>query len=173
MPLCLASTLALLATLFVRPLQSMIWFATPSALHGDGAGTRSDPWSLAYALSTRSALGAGDTLFLAGGVYEHGVGRRLHCKLATGALAQPIVIRSMPGAWATIDGGAPPAADAGADDGAPSLRISCAHTVWQDLAVTNSNAARLAPTLRKNSCVLWRGCVARRARPHTRTHAGA
>ena len=156
----LVATLSLLLVLglLVQPFAAMIWFAAPDVTRHDGSGTSGDPWSLAFALSSRSALSAGDTLFLAGGVYAYGVGRRLHCKLANGDPQRPVVIRSLPGAWATIDGGindAPRAADelaqraAAVVDESPALRIGCAHTVWQDLAVTNSDATPAA--MRKNS----------------------
>lgn len=139
----------------------MIWYGAAnvrSAKFG-GSGTASDPWSLSFALSTRSSLNAGDTLLLSGGVYyaDQKLGR-LICKLSGGELSAPITIRSVPGEWATIDGGlrsanASTIGDvASSSDESPSLRISCPHTVWQDLSITNSDSARLAtPSLRKNS----------------------
>lgn len=146
----------------------MIWYSAANVrTKFGGSGTISDPWSLAFALSSRSSLNAGDTLFLGGGVYhaEQKLGR-LICKLSGGQLGAPITIRSAPGEWATIDGGvrrsnsSAAATDvAGVDSESPALRISCPHTVWQDLSITNSDSRHAKPSIRKNSTQLFRASI--------------
>jgi hypothetical protein len=101
------------------PTNARDWFAKP-----DGAGdcTVNKPCSLATAISDKSPVRPGDTLWLRGGGYKG----PLIAKLA-GAEGKPVTVRQYPGERATIDG---------------NLRIEGAWTVWRDFEVTNSSPNR-------------------------------
>lgn len=74
-------------------------YVSPSG--GTGAGTITDPWSLAYALSGAGGrVLPGDTIWLRGGNY---VGNTFTSTL-TGAAGKPITVRQYPGERATILG---------------------------------------------------------------------
>ncbi|MFI5120034.1 MAG: right-handed parallel beta-helix repeat-containing protein, partial [Thermoanaerobaculia bacterium] len=68
-----------------------------------GTGTFTNPWALQTALAQPAAVHAGDTIWLRGGTY---VGR--FSSYMQGAAGQPIVVRSLTGEWARIDGGPGP-----------------------------------------------------------------
>jgi len=75
----------------------------------DAAGTRDAPWDIASALVSKyQKIEPGATLWLAAGVYKHpdrtSAGRGYMVRL-TGAEGSPIVVRPVPGARVTIDGG--------------------------------------------------------------------
>jgi hypothetical protein len=73
------------------------YFAAPRGREA-GSGTRFDPWDLRTALSEKSPLGPGDTLWLLGGVYRGQFTSRLQ-----GSAGRPITIRPASGQRAIID----------------------------------------------------------------------
>lgn len=89
-------------TLFaVAPLSASVteWFASPDG-SASGAGTFDDPWDIRTAFKSTD-ISPGDTLSLRGGVYTYGPAV-LDCTLIS-TPDNPIIIRSFPGEWATID----------------------------------------------------------------------
>jgi hypothetical protein len=64
-----------------------------------GDGSRTVPWDLATALAHPSALTAGATLYLRGGIYD----RVNTISRLTGTPDAPITVRSYPGEWAVLD----------------------------------------------------------------------
>lgn len=91
-------TLILLAALNIRS-SSRQYFVSPFG-SSSADGTRAQPWDLQTALNGASGvIAAGDTINLMGGTYV-GI---FSCTLI-GTEANPILIRSNPGAWARIDG---------------------------------------------------------------------
>jgi hypothetical protein len=141
---------------------SMKWYASTTSKIS-ATGTETDPWSLAFAVSSKSAIGAGDTLYLLPGVYAGS----LTCKLGAGELGRPVTVRSLNmSSVATIDAGLSALSGVRgrknkdkqrrASPASPSLRISCPYTVWRDLTVTNSDTRAFDTSLRKNSAFeIW------------------
>ncbi|MEW6511415.1 MAG: hypothetical protein AB1428_10690 [Bacteroidota bacterium] len=70
------------------------------APHGTaaGKGSKSHPWSLAYALGHPAALKPGDTLWLHGGTYEG-----VFTSTLRGAPGKPIIVKQYPGERAVLD----------------------------------------------------------------------
>ena len=83
------------------------WFvSTDGTAGGDGSVGR--PWDIGSALGGRKEIGAGDTVWIGGGVYKF-ADRKLGAagfgvKLA-GVKGKPIVVRGALGKRVTIDGG--------------------------------------------------------------------
>jgi hypothetical protein len=94
----------------------------------DGDGSSAKPWDLPTALKPPAAVKPGDTVWLHGGVYAGGFVSKLQ-----GSDAAPVVVRSYPGEWATLDGR--PATDA-------TLQIYKGNVVFRDLEVTNTEPNR-------------------------------
>src|SRR4051812_23096410 len=76
-------------------LNAKDWYAAPDAA-GDGNGSKTNPWTLQAALSQKAVMRPGDTLYLRSGSYAG-------CFVST---LNNITIRSYPGEWAVIQGGA-------------------------------------------------------------------
>jgi hypothetical protein len=123
------------------------WYVTPKdGLNTDtGDGSQENPWDLFTAVQQSNRVHAGDTIWLAGGTYQHSYldggdlnhrningTRTLHgmpTKLVpalNGAAGNPIVIRALPGARATLNGYIDLASS-----------TSCSYIRWQDLEVCN------------------------------------
>jgi hypothetical protein len=83
-----------------RLLQPAEFYAAP---HGtpDGDGSYAHPWDLATALAGPPELQPGDTLWLRGGSYPGPFTSEL-----VGEPDAPIIVRALPGARVTLDGGA-------------------------------------------------------------------
>ena len=93
-----------------------------------GDGSLASPWDLKTALLQPSAVKAGDTIYVHGGVYGGGWVGKL-----SGADGAPITLRSYPGEWAVLDG-------AGSTE--PTLQIYKQWAVYRDLEITNTTADR-------------------------------
>jgi hypothetical protein len=88
------------------------YFVSPSgSANGDGSSAR--PWSLPVALSQPGTVGAGDTIWLQGGVYDNGripgvggspLDNDSYVSDLTGAPDNPITVSAVPGERVTIDG---------------------------------------------------------------------
>lgn len=83
---------------YQRP-QPAAYYAAPYGLPG-GDGSYDHPWDLATALSQPPSLQPGDTVWLLAGHYAGPFTSNL-----VGDPATPIIVRAMPGARATLDGG--------------------------------------------------------------------
>lgn len=81
--------------------QAAEWFAAPDAT-ATGNGTSNLPWPLRIALTNRTRIQPGDTLYLRGGRY---IGPRFQSSLS-GTSNNYVTIRSAPREWATITDGA-------------------------------------------------------------------
>jgi hypothetical protein len=77
------------------------FYAAPVA-SPNGDGSMHNPWSLQVALAHPREVNPGDTIWLWGGVY-----RGRYVSKLTGMPDAPIVVRSFPGEWVTLDGNAP------------------------------------------------------------------
>ncbi len=95
----------------------------------DGAGTIADPWDLATALSGKTAVAPGDTIWLRGGTYGRG-GATVFVSNLTGVRGRPIFVRQYPGERATVDGG---------------IHAAGAHTWFWGFEITNSSPERSGP----------------------------
>jgi lipopolysaccharide/colanic/teichoic acid biosynthesis glycosyltransferase len=109
-----------------RPIQPR--FASPTGTP-HAAATLAEPLDLATALSRRTLVQPGETLWLRGGRYRGPFVSHL-----TGTLDAPIEVRSYPGERAVIDGAAAPAAAA--------LTVNGSDTLYRDFEVTNTDTAR-------------------------------
>jgi hypothetical protein len=131
-PVALAAAVivAVLSAIAAVSASSQDHYAAPGGRAG-AAGSADDPWDLATALSgAEGAIAAGDTVWLAAGVYSGAFTSSL-----PGTSDAPIVVRALPGARATLDG-------AGFSD--PVLTVKGAWTTFQDLEITNSDPSRPA-----------------------------
>lgn len=81
--------------------QGRDFFAAPGG-RASGAGTESDPWDLASAVTT-ATIGPGDTLWLLGGAYGNGASP-IDVRFA-GEAGRPVVIRGRGRERVVIDGG--------------------------------------------------------------------
>lgn len=91
--------LVLFLSLLPNSLQAGRFVVSPSGTQA-GTGTVTKPWNLQMALNQPSAVRAGDTLMLRGGLYTGTFVSRLN-----GTSSNPIVVRAYPNEWPTIDGG--------------------------------------------------------------------
>jgi len=107
-------------------------FAAPNG-KATNSGTEAAPLDLATALSERSPVKPGQTLWLRGGLYElpgaklTGTEDSPFQSQLTGTAQAPITVRSYPGERATVDGG---------------IRIDGAWTTYRDFEITNTNPDR-------------------------------
>jgi len=108
------------------------FFASPTG-RAAAIGTRDDPLDLRAALSERSPLRPGDTLWLLGGTYRGNFESRL-----AGAPAAPVIVRQFPGERATLDANT-------ADRRSPGLRVLGADVWYWGFEVTDSSAGRRSP----------------------------
>lgn len=93
--------------LAAAPAEPAEWYAGPRPGPG-GYGTQASPWDLESALAGRRLVAPGDTLWVLAGTYRYidrVVGRVGFPVELAGRKDRPIVIRALPGARATIDGG--------------------------------------------------------------------
>jgi hypothetical protein len=91
----------------VAPAVAAEWYAGPRPGPG-GYGTRTDPWDLESTLAGRRLVAPGDTLWVLPGTYRYidrTVGAVGFPVELAGRKDRPIVVRALPGARATIDGG--------------------------------------------------------------------
>ncbi len=96
-------------------------------------GSKERPIDLLTAISSRSPVRPGMTIWLRGGVYRHpgakltGTEEPALISVLTGNSSSPITVRQYPGERATIDGG---------------LRVEGAWTIYRDFEITNSSTDR-------------------------------
>jgi hypothetical protein len=103
-------------------------FAAPDA-RGGGDGSREAPYTLAEALAQPRNVRPGDTIWLLGGVY-----RGTFTSALKGTPDAPIVVRALPGARATLDGGD--------SNGKAILTVGGAHAWYQGFEVMSSDPKR-------------------------------
>lgn len=103
------------------PAGREFFVSAAAARGGDGSAER--PWDLATALASPAAVRAGDTIWLAAGVYRGTFVSRL-----TGSRDRPVVVRGRPGRVA-LDGD-------GAHD--PVLTVEGGFTLFRDFEIFNS-----------------------------------
>ncbi len=101
------------------------FYAAPNG-RSQAAGTIADPWDLATALSSSTAVHPGDLIWLRGGTYGSGGATTFTAKL-TGTRTRPIIIRQYPGERGVIDG---------------SLVLEGGHTWVWGFEIMNSSAER-------------------------------
>jgi len=106
-------------------------YASPNGLSTND-GTRAQPVDLATALSSRSPVGPGRTVWLLGGTYRAGVTSQL-----VGRADAPIVVRPAPGERVVLDGANPEAIGRGV-----VLTVLGAHTWFWGFEVTFSSDTR-------------------------------
>jgi len=125
--------LLLAGGLFAARAQALEFFASPTG-SSSGDGSISRPWDLVTAFKQPSALKAGDTLWLRGGVYQGA-----YVSYLTGASGSPIVVRQYPGERATLDG-----VNAG---GHTILQVSGAYTWYWGFEIMSSNTNRTSSSV--------------------------
>ncbi len=109
-----------------RP-RSAQYYAAPYGLPGND-GSFAHPWDLATALAQPAVVQPGDTIWLLAGHYDGPFTSYL-----TGDPAAPIIVRAMPGARVTLDGGTAYAS---------TLEVDGAYTWYWGFEVTRSDPDR-------------------------------
>lgn len=100
---CVRAVIWLTASAFPAVCVGAAWYVSPQG-RADNSGSAQAPWDIASALGGRQEISPGDTVFLQPGTYGRGPKADYEVRLV-GTAEQPIHVRSMPGARATIDGG--------------------------------------------------------------------
>jgi hypothetical protein len=78
------------------------WYVTTTGSSG-GDGSASHPWDLATALSGRSRVKPGDTIWVRAGRYGAGQANSVVYSTLVGTASAPIIVRAYPGERVTID----------------------------------------------------------------------
>lgn len=102
-----------------------------------GDGSAQSPWDLATALAQPEIVTPGATIWLHDGMYLGPFSSSL-----TGEAANPITVRGYPGERAVLDSVSTPSAEA--------LTVNGAHSIFQDLEVTNSFITRVITSTGSN-----------------------
>ncbi len=113
-------------------------YAAPGGWSG-GEGTQEQPFDLGTALSAKSPVRPGGTVWLRGGTYRGSFTNGL-----TGTAEAPITVRPIPGEAVVLDG---------ATSAEPVLIVNGAWTVFRDFEVTNSDPRRLNPKVNRGGGV--------------------
>src|SRR5690606_16073256 len=82
------------------------WFAAPRG-QPSNPGTRESPWDIESALTNRTKIRAGDTLWLRGGTYRHpnrSAGSKGYVVNLQGKAGKPVTVRAYGSERVTIDG---------------------------------------------------------------------
>src|SRR6185295_10822827 len=143
-----ASIAACLLLLLASPVTGICaeYYAAPTGT-ASAAGTKSNPWDLATALSNRGVVRAGDTVWLRGGTYKGAFTSTL-----AGSASAPITVRQYTGERAIIDGS--PSLN-------PPLTVYGSYVWFWGMEVMNSDPQRVsaqtgsAPTDLRRGIGLW------------------
>lgn len=143
-----ASLAVYLLLLLASPVTGLCadYYAAPAGT-ASAAGTKSNPWDLATALSKTGVVSAGDTLWLRGGTYSGTFTSNL-----AGSASAPVTVRQYSGERAVIDGS--PSSN-------PPLTVYGSYVWFWGLEVMNSDPKRVsaqtgsAPTDLKRGIGVW------------------
>ncbi len=89
---------------FLIPAGAVEFYVSPDG-RPEASGSSDDPWDIATAFAHPAAVQPGDVLWLRGGTYTDGTGRRLLFSKLKGTAEQPIIVRGRPGERVVVDGG--------------------------------------------------------------------
>jgi hypothetical protein len=118
------------------PAASNQFYVAPDG-SASGNGGFGSPWDLKTALSHPAAVKPGSVIWLRGGTYTLPQPDGKFISKLTGTAQSPIVVRSYPGEWATIDGNL----SSSTDKNKTILTVNGAYTWFMDFEITNTETS--------------------------------
>ena len=117
-------------------LKASEWYSAPN-VGGTGNGSITNPWSISVALTNRSSIQPGDTVWLRGGSYN--ITNATFKSTLLGASGNPVVVRQYPGERAIL-------AANNETNKIMVLDVEGSYTWWWGFEVVNSNTNRFLGT---------------------------